>query len=509
MLPVKLEKKFIQITTDYSGTIVHIEAGKFALSEFLVGDSIYKGCPFLETILEVLPLKEIFLMDSMFISAEGLEYNVDVDLFKTENTISVIILNRTNIYKYVKQLNQNRNEVSIIKHEIERQNKELAVLRKAAEKANEEKSRFLAMMSHEVRNPLNAILGYANMIGTESTCSTALDYVKSLTMAGNNLKVIVNDILDLSRIEAGKLELAIEPMSIQETVENCMRDFKLLQKDNNVLLHFEISDETTPLVLGDTVRCTQIISNLINNAYKFTKIGSVTLNVSLNSETDKLSTINFEIKDTGRGMSQDQMDKIFNEYEQVELNDNRIYGGAGLGLSIVKRLVDAMNGTIRVESEIDVGSIFSVQIPFEKIDSSELDEINTTNVQVKNYNLENVEILYADDDELNHVIVAHLLSKEGATTTLVNDGVEALLALKKKTFDLILLDIHMPHKSGEELIKEKHLFTEFNGRTPVLALTANTNKKDINHFIELGFNDVISKPYTADELLSTISLYLK
>ncbi len=509
MLPAKIQDRFIQVITDFSGTIINIEAGKFALSEFVIKDSIYKTCPFLESTLEALPSKEVFLMDSMFITSGDSEYNVDVDLFKNDDTISVIIVNRTNVYQYVKQLNQNRNEISIVKHQIDRQNIELAQLRKVAEKANEEKSRFLAMMSHEVRNPLNAILGYANMIATDSSCPTALGYVKSLMMAGNNLKVIVNDILDLSRIEAGKLELVLELMSLKETVEICVENFELQHKGNSVPLKYEVSNEIPEQVLGDAVRLTQILSNLINNAFKFTKKGSITLSVAISSETEESTIIEFTLTDTGRGMTDEQIDKIFNEYEQVELNDNRVYGGAGLGLSIVKRLVEAMKGTIKVESKVTIGTTFSIQIPFKKVRDFIEVTSNDLKSQPEKYDLEGAEILYADDDELNHVIVAHLLSKEGASTTLVNDGLEALSALKKKTFDVILLDIHMPNKSGVDLVKEKHLFTEFNTNTPILALTANTNKEDIDRYLELGFLDVISKPYTTEELIRTISSYFK
>ena len=406
-------------------------------------------------------------------------------------------------------MNQNRNEISIVKHQIDRQNKELAELRKTAEKANEEKSRFLAMMSHEVRNPLNAILGYANMIATDSSCPVALGYVKSLMMAGNNLKVIVNDILDLSRIEAGKLELVLKPMSLKETVEVCIENFELQHKGNSVPLNYEVSKKIPQQIFGDAVRLTQILSNLINNAFKFTKKGSITLSAAVSSETEESTIIEFSLTDTGRGMTDEQIDKIFNEYEQVELNDNRVYGGAGLGLSIVKRLVEAMQGTIKVESKVTIGTTFNIQIPFKKVRDLVGVTSNNLKSQVEKHDLEGAEILYADDDELNHVIVAHLLSKEAASTTLVNDGLEALSALKKKTFDVVLLDIHMPNKSGVDLIKEKHLFTEFNTNTPILALTANTNKEDIDRYLELGFLDVISKPYTTEELIRTISSYFK
>lgn len=509
MLPAKIQDRFIQVTTDAIGTIVAIDSGVFSESEFTVGDSIYNTCPFLEFTLDNLPIRESFLMDAMIIGSGDKEYNVDIELFKSNNEVSVLIINRTTVYQYIKELNQNRNEISIVKHQIDRQNKELAELRKVAEKATEEKSRFLAMMSHEVRNPLNVILGYANMIATESTCPVALGYVKSLLVAGNNLKVIVNDILDISRIEAGKLELALEPISLYETVEMCVKDFELQHKESSVSLKYTVSNKVPNQVQGDAVRITQILANLISNAIKFTKKGSITLNVAVNSETEALSVVQFTLADTGRGMTEAQVETIFNEYEQVELNDNRVHKGAGLGLSIVKRLVEAMQGKITLVSQVDVGSTFNIQIPFKKIGNLEANTAIDLKPTLQMYDLKGAEVLYADDDELNHVIVAHLLSKEGANTTLVNDGLEALSALKKKKFDIVLLDIQMPNKTGEDLIKEKYLFTKFNGTTPLLAITANTNKNDIDRYKSLGFLDVIPKPYTPEQLIRKISSHFK
>ena len=505
MLPIKLEKRFIQVTTDFSGTIMRIEAGTFALSEFEIGDSIYKACPFLESTIEALPLKEVFLMDSMFITSGDSEYNVDVDLFKQDDSISVIIVNRTNVYQYVKQLNQNRNEISITKHQIDRQNKELVELRKIADHANEEKSRFLAIISHEIRNPLNSILGYGDMIATEVSDPVIKDYAKSLMMAGNNLKVIVSDILDLSRIEAGKLTLVLEPISIKEIIENRIKNYNIKRKDSTIKLRYSLSENLPSQVQGDAVRVAQILSNLISNSFKFTKEGSITIRAELVSEKKNSVLINLSVKDTGRGMTNDQVGKIFEEYEQTEINDNRVHGGAGLGLSIIKRLVKAMKGNVSVESEPNVGTTFNIQIPFKKVENDKKEDEK----KQLNHDLTNLEVLYADDDELNHVIAAHILSKVGATITLVNDGLEALSALKKKKFDIVLLDIRMPNMSGEELMEKKELFSKQNSKTPILALTANTSEKDVNRYLDLGFKTVISKPYSSEQLIDAINSFSK
>lgn len=503
MIPSKIEDFFIELTTDYSGIIETIISGKFAKKEFILKDLIYKTCPFLEGTLDVLPLREPFLLEGMVIVSDSEEFNVDIDLFKNDATISITIHNRTNVYKFVDQLNQNRNDIFLAKREIEEKNKELYRLREIADRANEEKSRFLAMMSHEIRNPLNSILAYTDMISKENINENVKEHISFLSFAGNNLKVIVEDILDLSRIEAGKLELISEQISIHKIVEICVNNFKHQQKDNQVELQFSISEKLPKIITGDSVRLTQILSNLISNAIKFTKSGSIHTGIDVFSETEEIIVIRFQIADTGRGMSEAQVSKIFEEYQQVELDDNRIHGGAGLGLAIVKRLVSAMNGIISVDSVVGLGTTFSIEIPFSKSNNLTIDEKGTVS-KTKTTDLTGKKILVADDDQLNQIIVSHILKTENVNVTIVNDGLEAFSKIKEESFDFILLDINMPNMSGDELILQKDFFKEHNAQTPFLALTGNAIKEDIARYIKLGFVEVISKPYTAVELIDKI-----
>ncbi|KGL63986.1 hybrid sensor histidine kinase/response regulator [Polaribacter sp. Hel1_85] len=507
MIPAKIEDVFIQLTTDYSGVIINIVAGKFAKKIFTIHESIYDSCPFLEGTLEALIIGESYLLEGMVIESESKEYNIDLELFKCENSIDVLIHNRTNVYKYVDQLNQNRNDIFFIKREIAEKNIELDELRKIADKANQEKSRFLAMMSHEIRNPLNSILGYAEMISSEKLNKKVAKYIKNLSSAGRNLKVIVDDILDLSRIEAGKLVLISEKVSIKEIIDNCQNDFQHLKTNEEVNLVFLTSEKIPEFVFGDSVRIQQILANLISNGIKFTNKGSVKTSAKVTSETENEITIIFEVADTGRGMSKEQSLKIFEEYQQNELNDNRIHGGAGLGLAIVNRLVKEMNGKVFVKSELNIGTSFFVEIPFSKI--SKLNRsVKEEILQEKNINLKGKKILVADDDLMNQTIVSHILKKEKAKITIVNDGLEALSKIEKETFDVVLLDINMPNMTGEELMKKKESFVKYNVNTPFLALTANTATEDIERYLELGFSSVISKPYKIANFVDKIKRVL-
>lgn len=502
-MSMNIENVFIQLKVNYSGVVIAVSEGKFIEKEIIIEESIYGICPFLEGILEPLTLKEPFFLEGMVVVSESKEYNVDLELFKNENTIDILIHNRTNVYKYADQFNDKRNDFFFLKREITDKNKELDRLLKITNNANEEKSHFLKMMSHEIRNSLNSILGYSEIISSEKLNKNLSEHVKNLSTAGKRLKVIVNDVLDLSSVEVGKLELASESISLKEVMQNCKNDVQYLKMNEEVNLIFELPQKKTEFILGDPVRINQILTNLVSNAIKFTKKGSIIISLKIISETANEIKVAFEVKDTGRGISKEQCLNIFEEYYQNKLNDSRIFKGAGLGLAIVNRLVKAMNGQVSVKSELGVGTSFFVEIPFPKI--STLKKHSKSAIQNGDItDLKHLKILVADDDLLNQKMLFHIFKKENATVSLVNDGLEALSKIEQETFDLVLLDINMPNMTGEELMLKKKHFIEYNRNTPFWALTANTSTEDIERYLELGFQEVISKPYIIDDLLSKI-----
>ncbi|SHN05391.1 ATP-binding protein [Polaribacter sp. KT 15] len=497
MIPAKIEDVFIQITTNISGVILNIDAGKFAISEFRLNESIFDVCPFLEGTLDALEENTSFLLEGMVVNVDDQEFNVDLELFNTSKVVTVLIHNRTNVYKYVDQLNQNRNDIFFVKRELAEKNIELDRLRKIADKANEEKSRFLAMMSHEIRNPLNVILGYSEMISNESLNDNVIEYANLLSLSGKNLKVIVNDILDLSRIEAGKLDLVNSELNVHEIAKNAIDNYRFQNKNNNITLVLEVDENIPKVLIGDDVRVNQILSNLLSNALKFTEKGVISLKLNIDSEEENQVLLNFLIEDSGRGMTAEQASKIFNEYQQNNKDDNRVYGGAGLGLSIVKKLLLAMNGEISVKSKLNSGTLFKVKIPFSKPQQNQQSQ---NPEKFTGINLVGKRILVADDDVLNQSIVSHILKSENVVLTLVKDGFEALQLLKNNIFDIVLLDIHMPNITGEQLVQMSNEFASDNSKIPFLALTANTTEEDVLRYKSIGFKDVIGKPYTAKQL---------
>lgn len=504
MIPPGIEQNYIELRVAQDGTIKGIVSGGLAREEFESQNSIFEPCPFLEGTIEALSAEEPLVMEGVMILLEKEEYIADVELLKLEEETSVLIHNRTKVYKYAEELNQSRNNMFFLQRQLSEKNVELERLKQLAEKANEEKSRFLAMMSHEVRNPLNVILGYTELLSKEDLSRKIEDYVKNLTVSGRNLKVIVDDILDLSRVEAGKLELSNDPISLSSILNQIKGNYTSSHKDQDVALFFSSSKNLPKIVLGDDVRIYQVLTNLINNSIKFTPQGSVSTSINLLSSDKKQVVVSFKVSDTGRGMTSEQAATIFEEYQQNELDDNRIHKGAGLGLAIVKRLVSAMQGEIYVESELGVGTTFTIQIALKTVIDLLPDEAPKVEVVKKN-RIKGSKILVADDDFLNRSIVEHILSREEATFHLVKDGVEALDAMRAESFDLVLLDINMPNLSGKDLIKQREEYQKENAATPIIALTGNSSKQDIKGYFEIGFVDVIPKPFTSDQFIDVLN----
>jgi signal transduction histidine kinase len=270
LISSKIDFFFIELTVDSKGVVRALVAGKFAHSEFVLNQSIFTACPFLEGTLEGLVIDEPCVMEGMVIVSNGEEYNVDVELFNLGSEVSILIHDRTNVYKYVEKLNQNRNDLFFLKRQLNEKNIELERLRKISDQANEEKSRFLAMMSHEIKNPLNVILGYTELVNKENISKTVKKYLKYLTISGKNLKVIVDDILDLSRFEAGKLQLSKSAVNLNHVVDQLINDYEYSHGDIDVKLFFLCSPKLPKFVIGDDVRIYQILTNLINNSIKFT-----------------------------------------------------------------------------------------------------------------------------------------------------------------------------------------------------------------------------------------------
>ncbi|MGK7391465.1 MAG: ATP-binding protein [Candidatus Cyclobacteriaceae bacterium M2_1C_046] len=367
------------------------------------------------------------------------------------------------------------------------------------------KEDFLANMSHEIRTPMNAIVGYTELLEKTSLASDQKAYLNTIQKSSRHLMVILNDILDYSKLESGKLIINKEPFNPLKSVNQVVKSMEADALKKGLQLKTNISPEVKTNLLGDAVRFQQILFNLVSNAIKFTDKGVVTIELSA-TDADYEQLIELKVKDTGTGIRRSSLNKIFRNFEQAESGRNRKYGGTGLGLAIVKRLVKLHHGTIEVESEEGKGSEFTVSIPYE------VSKIQKKNPKVKkkkteNYNFSNYTILAVDDQEYNLELVKIILEKWGANIKIVTSAKEALQQLRDDhAYNLVLMDVQMPEMTGTEateIIRKKYNKAEL----PVIALTAASTKEETDKCLTAGMNDVLLKPFKQKELKEILKKY--
>lgn len=377
---------------------------------------------------------------------------------------------------------------------------ELKRVRQEAEQANIAKSEFLANMSHEIRTPMNAVVGLSEIIMEESRGRKVYGYACDIRSAAQNLLTIINDILDLSKAEAGKIELVTEDYSIRAVVRDVvnMMEIAAFQRGLSMLCEF---DESMPSAYhGDAGRIKQILINIMNNAVKFTKEGHVKISVGgrITEEPD-VELVSFRVEDTGCGIRQEDMEKIFEDFKQVDAKRNRGVEGTGLGLSITKRLVRLMKGNIEVESIYGEGTTFIIQLPQRIVDRRPLSAVQDTPAReleiLTPFTVEDYRVLVVDDNLINRKVALGFLKKYGFDLTEAESGPEAVELVKQNRFDIIFMDHMMPGMDGVEATRIIREECGENGRTPtIIALTANAMEGMRERFLQCGFQDFVSKP---------------
>ncbi len=367
------------------------------------------------------------------------------------------------------------------------------------------KENFLANMSHEIRTPLNAIIGFTNLLKRRELDEEAGKYVSYIQKAGDGLLHIVNDILDLSKLEAGMMRIESEPFHPREILQTVFDIYEPKAIDKGIALHIG-TDQTVPLVLkGDAARFSQILSNLIVNALKFTEKGKVDIRVDKMSETADEVVLLTTISDTGIGVHPREMNAIFERFHQADEAATRRYGGTGLGLSIVRDLVKTMNGKITVESEEGKGSRFFLELPFKKSDTSEVPAISQM-PENSNRRTHSKKVLVVEDNEINQMLVTKLLLTQGIESDVANDGATAISMIKERNYDLILMDIQMPGMDG--YTTTRIIRSELGSNIPIIAMTAHAMSQEKEKCIRGGMNDYLAKPVDETDLFNMLSHYL-
>ena len=381
-------------------------------------------------------------------------------------------------------------------------NNELQLAKEKAEKASLAKAQFLSTITHELRTPLYAVTGLTHLLLEEDPKPHQKEHLNSLKFSGEYLLSLINNILDLNKLEANKVEIEKTSFSLKKRINDVLIALKKSADDRKNRLHLEYDESIPTRLVGDPLKLSQVLINLIGNSVKFTQNGDVWVRVNMLETKNNRVNLHFEIEDNGVGISKKKQKSIFETFSQASLQINRKFGGTGLGLSIVKNLLELMGSKINLESQLGKGSKFWFNI---NLDISEeiQEEKNTKNIiyDVDYVALENRKVLVVEDNKINQMITRKILEKNKMNCMVADNGVDAIKMVKGNEFDVILMDIHMPGISGVEATQK---IRTFNKEIPIIALTAVTIDENLDDFYKAGFNEIIPKPFKTEEFFEKI-----
>lgn len=409
--------------------------------------------------------------------------------------ISILSLLSLSLYKN----NIIRNQSNLL---LQEKNKELEIAKNKAEKASKARSEFLSTVSHELRTPLNAINGITHLLLEENPKKTQMDYLSSLKFSGDYLTKFINEILEINKIESENVEIEYISFNLKKLLKDIKHSLKELALVNNNNFILEVDPMIPDYLIGDPTKLSQIVLNLINNALKFTKNGNVSVITRLDNLEESTAALYFEIIDTGIGIPEDKLVSVFDSFSQASIEVNRKYGGTGLGLTIVKKLIKILGGHIKLKSVVGKGSSFSFNLEFQISSQQESEISKKPLVKYDGTKLINKKILVVEDNKINQMITKKMLDLKGIICEIIDNGEEAITLLKTTTFDLVLMDVHLPGINGT-IATER--IRAFNSATPIIALTAISLHENRDMLLSFGMNDVITKPFIPEEFYRIIA----
>ncbi len=402
----------------------------------------------------------------------------------------------------------NKNQENIIEErtrDIEKSKEDLLRAKKVAEEATRAKSEFLSNMTHELRTPLNGVIGLSEIVLNEKLSNNVREMLENIRFSANHLSDVINEILDFSKIEAGKITFEDIQFNLPELVKNTHKNLGQTAKKKGVDFLLDYDESIPQSLRGDPVKLNQILNNIIGNAVKFTDRGFVKLTCKLvhYDKKNERVTIGFQVKDTGIGIKEDQVNNIFDSFTQSDTTISRKFGGTGLGLTITKNFIELQGGTIAVESKYGKGSTFTFALPYKHDKDAPVFAEKSNPFENKTVN---AHILVVDDVMINQLVVSKILSKWECSVDIASSGKEALYLLKQKEYDLILMDVQMPEMSGIEATRIIRTDEEYSdvSKIPIIAFTANAFEESQKEIMESGMDGFITKPVNPDKLFNEI-----
>lgn len=418
---------------------------------------------------------------------------------KIINVLALLLISILSIFSlFLFKINSAREKTNLL---LQSKNEELQIAKDNAEKASKARSEFISTVSHELRTPLNAIIGITHLLNEENPKESQINYLKSLEFSGNYLMTFINEILEVNRIESGVIEAENTCFNLHLLLEDIKKSLNEVASKNNNDLILDLDEKIPQNLLGDPTKLSQIFMNLINNSLKFTKNGEVKVTTRLRAIHSEKVTVFIKVSDNGIGIPKEKLETIFDSFSQGSVEINRKYGGTGLGLNIVKKLVAILGGTIKVESNEHLGSSFYFTLDF-KLDQTKPNEPDC----LSDFSiLIGKKILLVEDNKINQMITKKMLENKKMVCEIIENGEAAIELVRNNEYDLVLMDVHLPGINGTVATKT---IRTFNTQLPIIALTAISLNENRQSLLEFGMNDVITKPFKPDDFYSVMAKHI-